>query len=45
MKKAIGNDEQNESCQTGKGEDYWKYTQNKVTQLERMWLDRTPARG
>jgi hypothetical protein len=34
-----------EVADTSVGEDYWKYTQNKVTQLERMWLDRTPARG
>jgi hypothetical protein len=27
------------------GENYWKYLQHKVTQLERMWLDRTPAGG
>ena len=24
-------------------ETYWKHMQHKVTQLERMWLDRTPA--
>ena len=30
---------------TSAGEDYWKYIQHKVRQLERMWLDRTPAGG
>ena len=32
-----------EVADTSVGADYWKYTQNKVTQLERMWLDQTPA--
>ena len=27
------------------GEDYWKHMRNKVNQLERMWLERTPAKG
>jgi hypothetical protein len=27
------------------GEDYWKHMQNKVTQLERMWSNRTLARN
>jgi hypothetical protein len=30
---------------TSVGEDYWKYIQHKVRQMERMWLDRTPAGG
>jgi hypothetical protein len=30
---------------TSAGEDYWKYIQHKVRQMERMWLDRTPAGG
>lgn len=34
-----------EVADTSGGEDYWKYTQNKVTQLERMWLGQTPAGG
>jgi hypothetical protein len=29
--------------ETSIGEDYWKYIRHKVSQLERMWLDRTPA--
>jgi len=33
----------NEVAETSVGEDYWKHMQHKVTQLERMWLDRTPA--
>ena len=32
-----------EVAETSVGEDYWKHMQHKVTQLERMWLDRTPA--
>jgi hypothetical protein len=32
-----------EVAATSVGEDYWKHMQTKVTQLERMWLDRTPA--
>jgi len=32
-----------EVAETPAGEDYWKHMQNKVTQLERVWLDRTPA--
>lgn len=35
----------NEVAGTSVGEDYWKHMQHKVTQLERMWLDRTPAAG
>ena len=35
----------NEVAETPVGEDYWKPMQNKVNQLERMWLDRTPAGG
>jgi hypothetical protein len=35
----------NEVAETSVGEDYWKLMQNKVSQLERMWLDRTPAGG
>ena len=35
----------NEVAETAVGEDYWKHMQHKVTQLERMWLDRTPAGG
>ncbi len=35
----------NEVAETSVGEDYWKHMQHKVTQLERMWLDRTPAGG
>ena len=35
----------NEVAETSVGEDYWKHMQNKVNQLERMWLDRTPAGG
>jgi hypothetical protein len=34
-----------EVAETSVGEDYWKHVQTKVTQLERMWLDRTPAGG
>jgi hypothetical protein len=30
---------------TSVGEDYWKYVRHKVSQLEKMWLDRTPAVG
>ena len=30
-------------AETSVGEDYWKHVQTKVIQLERMWLDRTPA--
>jgi hypothetical protein len=32
-----------EVAETSVGEDYWKHMQNKVTQLERMWRDQTPA--
>ena len=32
-----------EVVETSVGEDYWKHMQNQVTQLESMWLDRTPA--
>lgn len=35
----------NEVAKTSVGEDYWKHMQNKVNQLQRMWLDRTPAGG
>lgn len=35
----------NEVAATSAGEDYWKHMRNKVAQLERMWLDRTPADG
>jgi hypothetical protein len=35
----------NEVAETSVGEDYWKHMQHKVNQLERMWLDRTPAGG
>jgi hypothetical protein len=35
----------NEVAATPAGEDYWKHMRNKVAQLERMWLDRTPADG
>jgi hypothetical protein len=35
----------NEVAETSVGEDYWKHMQTRVTQLERMWLDRTPAGG
>lgn len=35
----------NEVAATSAGEDYWKHMQNKVAQLERMWLDRTPVDG
>jgi hypothetical protein len=35
----------NEVGTTSVGEDYWKYIRHKVNQLERMWLDRTPAAG
>lgn len=34
-----------EVAETSVGEDYWKHLQRKVIQLERMWLDRTPAAG
>ncbi len=34
-----------EVAETSVGEDYWKHMQHKVTQLERMWLERTPAGG
>ena len=33
----------NEVVDETSGEDYWKYLQHKVSQLERIWLDRTPA--
>src|SRR5437016_9282633 len=33
----------NEVAETSVGEEYWKYIQKKVSQMERMWLDRTPA--
>ena len=26
------------------GEDYWKHVRHKMTQLERMWSNRTPGR-
>ena len=32
-----------EIAETSVGEDYWKHMQNKVTQLERRWRDRTPV--
>ena len=35
----------NAVAETSVGEDYWEHMQNKVSQLERMWLDQTPARG
>jgi len=35
----------NEVAESSAGEDYWKHIQNKVAQLERMWVDRTPADG
>ena len=35
----------NEIAETSVGEDYWKHMQHKVIQLERMWLDRSPAGG
>ena len=35
----------NEAVESSAGEDYWKHMQNKVAQLERMWVDRTPAGG
>jgi hypothetical protein len=35
----------NEVAETSVGEDYWKHMQHKVNQLERMWLERTPAGG
>ena len=35
----------NEVAESSAGEDYWKHMRNKVTQLERIWLDRTPASG
>ena len=35
----------NEVAATSAGEDYWKHMQNKVAQLERKWVDRTPADG
>jgi hypothetical protein len=35
----------NEVAETPAGEDYWKHMRNKVTQLERMWLERTLAGG
>jgi hypothetical protein len=31
----------NEVAETQAGDDYWKHIQNKVTQLETMWLERT----
>lgn len=34
-----------EVTETSAGEDYWKHVQNKVTQLEAMWRNRTPAKG
>lgn len=34
-----------EVADTSVGADYWKHMQNKVTQLERMWLDQTRAGG
>ena len=33
----------NEVAETSVGEDYWKYMQNKVAQLEGMWRGQTPA--
>jgi hypothetical protein len=35
----------NAVAETSVGEDYWEHMQNKVSQLERMWLDQTPAGG
>lgn len=35
----------NEVAATSAGDDYWKHLRNKVAQLERMWLERTPADG
>ena len=32
-----------EVAETSVGEDYWKHMQHKVNQLERMWLEQTPA--
>lgn len=34
-----------EVAESSAGEDYWKHMQNKVAQLERMWLGRVPADG
>ena len=34
-----------EVAETLVSEDYWKHMQSKLPQLERMWLDQTPARG
>jgi len=33
----------NEVAETLVSEDYWKHMQSKLPQLERMWLDQTPA--
>jgi hypothetical protein len=33
----------NEVAETQVSEDYWKHMQSKLPQLERMWLDQTPA--
>jgi len=33
----------NEVAETSAGEDYWKYIQNKMAQLEGMWRSQTPA--
>ena len=32
-----------EVAETLVSEDYWKHMQSKLPQLERMWLDQTPA--
>jgi hypothetical protein len=32
-----------EVAETPAAEDYWKHLQKKLTQMERMWLDQTPA--
>ena len=34
-----------EVAETLVSEDYWKHMQSKLPQLERMWLDQTPAGG
>jgi hypothetical protein len=35
----------NEVAETSVGEEYWKYIQKKVSQMERMWLDRPRPAG
>jgi hypothetical protein len=35
----------NAVAETSVGEDYWEHMQNKVSQLERMWLDRMRPRN